>query len=110
MLASPKHLRPLALAVNSIMLHALGDVPSPTVIGWMKDALAPHCVAGGGGGVGDGTAAAAVGVVTGSALGSLGLQLDVDEGLVGAEFGGDSAGYGLGGGGAVLSGISDACR
>lgn len=43
MLASPRHLRPLALAINSVSMHALGDVPSPTLIGALKDALAPHC-------------------------------------------------------------------
>lgn len=45
MLAAPKHLRPLAIAINSVMLHALGDVPSPTIVGAVKDALAPHCAA-----------------------------------------------------------------
>lgn len=45
MLAAPAHLRPLAIAINSVMLHVLGDVPSPTVVGAIKDALAPHCVA-----------------------------------------------------------------
>ncbi|CAN0548118.1 unnamed protein product, partial [Ectocarpus sp. 12 AP-2014] len=41
--SSPRHLRPLAIAANSIVMHALGDVPSPTIIGWAKDALAPRC-------------------------------------------------------------------
>lgn len=43
MLAAPRHLRPLSLAINSVSMHALGDVPSPTLIGALKDALAPHC-------------------------------------------------------------------
>ncbi|CAM9690009.1 unnamed protein product [Pylaiella littoralis] len=109
MLASPRHLRPLALAVNSIMLHALGDVPSPTVIGWMKDALAPHCVAGGTG-VGEASrSAAAAGTAAGSARGSLGSEVDVDGGWVeeGLE---PAAAWGGYGGGGVLIGISDACR
>ncbi|CBJ29989.1 conserved unknown protein [Ectocarpus siliculosus] len=88
MLSSPRHLRPLAIAVNSIVMHALGDVPSPTLIGWAKDALAPHCVAG----------EAASG---GSAF------LRGSESVVGP------AARGLGGllrAGRVLGGVSDACR
>eukprot|EP00903_Cladosiphon_okamuranus_P014241 g13230.t1 len=104
MLASPKHLRPLSIAVNSILLHALGDVPSPTVIGWMKDAYAPHCVTGGGVGAGDGVAGGLrVGAIGGPAL-------DDDIGAVG--FGADASWVGAGeeGGAFGVGGISDACR
>ena len=109
MLASPKHLRPLSIAVNSILLHALGDVPSPTVIGWMKDAYAPHCVTGGGVGGGAGIAgvlglSALVGAGfgdgfgDGDGVGAVGLEADA--GWAGA--GGEEEG--------ALGAISDACR
>ncbi|OQR98913.1 Major Facilitator Superfamily (MFS) [Thraustotheca clavata] len=35
--------RPLAVAVNTLMIHALGDVPSPIILGWLKDYYAPNC-------------------------------------------------------------------
>lgn len=107
MLASPKHLRPLSIAVNSILLHALGDVPSPTVIGWMKDAYAPHCVTGGGVGVGAGVGAGVVGGLGLSAIG--GAALDDAIGAVG--FGAAASWVGTGEEGLVgTGGISDACR
>lgn len=121
MLAAPKDLRPLSLAVNSIALHALGDVPSPTIIGALKDALAPHCAAKGGLGSGSlssgvpfdvpsgvvgglGTGAGAVAEAFGMALGSGGgVEFDGNwEGLAGEEI--------EGGEGGVIVGISDACR
>eukprot|EP00752_Nemacystus_decipiens_P005091 g4620.t1 len=103
MLASPKHLRPLSIAVNSILLHALGDVPSPTVIGWMKDAYAPHCVAGGGVGAG---------VAVADGLGLAGIDAGTLDGRIGLATTGrqtDTSWVGAGGWGA-LGGISDACR
>eukprot|EP00638_Chattonella_subsalsa_P003791 CAMPEP_0117774072 /NCGR_PEP_ID=MMETSP0947-20121206/26266_1 /TAXON_ID=44440 /ORGANISM="Chattonella subsalsa, Strain CCMP2191" /LENGTH=253 /DNA_ID=CAMNT_0005600401 /DNA_START=342 /DNA_END=1103 /DNA_ORIENTATION=+ len=44
MLSVPRHLQPLALAVNTVGIHAFGDVPSPILIGAMKDVLAPGCI------------------------------------------------------------------
>lgn len=107
MLASPKHLRPLSIAVNSILLHAMGDVPSPTVIGWLKDSYAPHCVTGGGVGVGvsgdlrlSAISGAAFGDVDGDSVGGIvAMGLGADAGWVGA---GEEEG--------ALGGISDACR
>ncbi|CAM9487979.1 unnamed protein product, partial [Phaeothamnion confervicola] len=43
MLSVPTANRSLALAVNTLGIHALGDVPSPIIIGALKDWLAPHC-------------------------------------------------------------------
>ncbi|CAM9629678.1 unnamed protein product, partial [Discosporangium mesarthrocarpum] len=43
MLAVPKQNRPLALALNAVGVHAMGDVSSPVIIGAVKDALAPAC-------------------------------------------------------------------
>src|SRR3954468_16561907 len=31
------HIRATALAVNIFIIHILGDVPSPTMIGWIAD-------------------------------------------------------------------------
>jgi hypothetical protein len=31
------HIRATALAVNIFIIHILGDVPSPTMMGWMAD-------------------------------------------------------------------------
>ncbi len=36
--------RAFAMAMMSVMLHALGDVPSPVLAGLLKDDLAPDCV------------------------------------------------------------------
>ncbi|CAM9684052.1 unnamed protein product, partial [Heterosigma akashiwo] len=46
MLSVPPELRALALALNTLGIHALGDVPSPVVVGALKDAWAPGCVHG----------------------------------------------------------------
>ncbi|KAF0691179.1 Aste57867_17542 [Aphanomyces stellatus] len=35
--------RSLAVGVNTLFLHLLGDVPSPIILGMLKDAWAPHC-------------------------------------------------------------------
>ncbi|CAN0058347.1 unnamed protein product, partial [Choristocarpus tenellus] len=43
MLAVAPRSQSLALAINAVGLHALGDVPSPIIVGALKDALAPHC-------------------------------------------------------------------
>ncbi|CAK4143027.1 unnamed protein product [Aphanomyces euteiches] len=33
----------LMTGINSVVVHLLGDVPAPIVIGWIKDREAPHC-------------------------------------------------------------------
>eukprot|EP00916_Digyalum_oweni_P019951 GHVL01033379.1.p1 GENE.GHVL01033379.1~~GHVL01033379.1.p1 ORF type:complete len:352 (-),score=29.66 GHVL01033379.1:703-1758(-) len=40
----PQSYRPLAISLNSTGLHLFGDVPSPIIVGWMKDSWAPACV------------------------------------------------------------------
>lgn len=44
MLAVPEENRPIGVALMSVASHALGDVPSPIIAGWMKDMLAPGCI------------------------------------------------------------------
>ncbi|GMF22992.1 unnamed protein product [Phytophthora fragariaefolia] len=39
----PKSRQSMAVAANTLIIHALGDVPSPIVLGAIKDAWAPHC-------------------------------------------------------------------
>jgi len=46
MLSVPEINRPFAVALNSVIIHALGDVPSPIVVGYLKDILAPACSGG----------------------------------------------------------------
>jgi len=43
MLTVPMETRPFAIALQTLGLHMFGDVPSPVVVGAIKDALAPHC-------------------------------------------------------------------
>jgi MFS family permease len=43
MLTVPVQTRPFAIALQTLGLHLFGDVPSPVVVGAIKDALAPHC-------------------------------------------------------------------
>lgn len=43
MLVVPPFMRPLALGMLSLLLHALGDVPSPLIFGAMIGAWAPAC-------------------------------------------------------------------
>ncbi|CAK4083294.1 unnamed protein product [Aphanomyces euteiches] len=38
-----KHRRGFAMGLNTLFLHVLGDVPSPIVLGALKDAWAPNC-------------------------------------------------------------------
>jgi hypothetical protein len=45
MLSVPPQNRAFGLAMNTIILHAIGDVPSPVIVGYIKDSLAPGCVA-----------------------------------------------------------------
>lgn len=45
MLSVPEANRSLGIAIGTVCGHAFGDVPSPIIAGWMKDSLAPHCVA-----------------------------------------------------------------
>lgn len=42
-LAVPPQNQSTGLAFSSIMLHVLGDVPSPIIVGLVKDMLAPGC-------------------------------------------------------------------
>ena len=37
----PSDLRPFGMSLNLFMIHLLGDFPSPIVVGWIADALAP---------------------------------------------------------------------
>ena len=37
--AVPKVLRPLAMSVSVVVIHALGDVPSPYLLGELQDHL-----------------------------------------------------------------------
>eukprot|EP00644_Phytophthora_capsici_P007997 jgi/Phyca11/553959/estExt2_Genewise1Plus.C_PHYCAscaffold_580017 len=39
----PKSRQSMAVAANTLIIHALGDVPSPIVLGLIKDSWAPHC-------------------------------------------------------------------
>jgi MFS family permease len=43
MLTVPTQTRPFAIALQTLGLHLFGDVPSPVVVGAIKDSLAPHC-------------------------------------------------------------------
>ena len=43
MLCVPKENRSFAIGLLTFGLHAMGDVPSPIVVGWLKDSLAPAC-------------------------------------------------------------------
>ena len=46
MFSVPEVNRPFAIAMNSVFIHALGDVPSPVIVGYLKDMLAPACSGG----------------------------------------------------------------
>ncbi|RLN68584.1 hypothetical protein BBJ28_00023007 [Nothophytophthora sp. Chile5] len=39
----PESRRSMAIAANTLVIHALGDVPSPIILGAIKDAWAPLC-------------------------------------------------------------------
>lgn len=110
MLSAPKHLRPLSIAVNSIALHALGDVPSPTIVGALKDALAPHCAETGGVGAKPflSSIASAIGGAVRVAIINSAVGLNEDVGEVGAGEG-KGGGWEATGAGDVGE-ISDACR
>ncbi|KDO32340.1 hypothetical protein SPRG_02819 [Saprolegnia parasitica CBS 223.65] len=43
LLSVDKRRRGLALGINTLLAHLLGDVPSPIVLGMLKDKWAPHC-------------------------------------------------------------------
>ena len=43
LLSVPVENRAIAIAFSSIVIHMLGDVPSPLVVGYVKDELAPGC-------------------------------------------------------------------
>ena len=43
MLSVPEQHRGFAVALNSVIIHAFGDVPSPVIAGIIKDNLAPGC-------------------------------------------------------------------
>ena len=55
--------RPLALGLGQLIIHVLGDVPFPPLIGWTLDALAPAVCSGSGGSgpAGNGTSVASEG-------------------------------------------------
>ena len=36
-------MRAFAIAIETLLLHLFGDVPSPVVVGALKDAIAPSC-------------------------------------------------------------------
>jgi sugar phosphate permease len=40
---TPPACRALVIALDTFIMHLLGDVPSPIAIGWLKDHLAPDC-------------------------------------------------------------------
>ena len=44
MLSVKKEHRSFGLALSILCVHVLGDVPSPIVVGWVKDTLSPKCV------------------------------------------------------------------
>ena len=46
MFSVPEINRPFAVALNSVFIHALGDVPSPIIVGYLKDIMAPACSGG----------------------------------------------------------------
>jgi MFS family permease len=39
----PKSRRSFAIASNTLLIHILGDVPSPIILGLLKDSWAPRC-------------------------------------------------------------------
>mmetsp|Transcript_4396 Transcript_4396/g.6796 ORF Transcript_4396/g.6796 Transcript_4396/m.6796 type:complete len:130 (+) Transcript_4396:137-526(+) len=39
----PSKMRASAVALNILIMHVLGDVPSPIAVGALKDYLAPNC-------------------------------------------------------------------
>ena len=41
----PAHVRPSAIAFQTLMIHVLGDVPTPIIVGLLKDSWAPNCSA-----------------------------------------------------------------
>mmetsp|Transcript_7142 Transcript_7142/g.24037 ORF Transcript_7142/g.24037 Transcript_7142/m.24037 type:complete len:306 (-) Transcript_7142:43-960(-) len=43
MLAVPEANRAFAIAINNFLMHAFGDVPSPIIVGYLKDTWAPGC-------------------------------------------------------------------
>lgn len=45
MLSVPLTSQSFAIAVNNVCLHGFGDVPSPVIVGLIKDTLAPGCIA-----------------------------------------------------------------
>ena len=49
----PRCHRGFAQSVSVLVMHALGDVPTPIAIGALKDALAPACTPDGAGHLGD---------------------------------------------------------
>ena len=44
MMAIPLEHRSFGIALCSISIHLLGDVPSPVITGFLKDSLAPDCI------------------------------------------------------------------
>ncbi|KAJ1421933.1 major facilitator superfamily domain-containing protein [Ochromonadaceae sp. CCMP2298] len=46
MLSVPVENQSFALAMMVVFMHSMGDVPSPIIVGLLKDKLAPGCIAG----------------------------------------------------------------
>lgn len=44
MLSVPVDNQPFSIGLNTVILHLFGDVPSPIIVGMIKDLLAPGCV------------------------------------------------------------------
>eukprot|EP01032_Pedospumella_encystans_P019235 gene19235-21875_t len=44
LLAVPTENQSFGLAMMVVFMHAMGDVPSPIIVGYLKDSLAPGCV------------------------------------------------------------------
>lgn len=45
MLSVPEQDRSFAIGMSNVLVHAFGDVPSPIIVGYLKDSLAPGCIA-----------------------------------------------------------------
>ena len=43
LLVPDPQMRAFAIAIETLLLHLFGDVPSPVVVGALKDAIAPSC-------------------------------------------------------------------
>jgi hypothetical protein len=53
MVSVPSQHQSFAIALQVLVGHLFGDVPSPVIAGWLKDSLAPGCVPSGSDGSSD---------------------------------------------------------